>query len=724
MSFHEIRNYLVRLITGMPFCMEDERKTKEQLIKELQALRQKCNATESFTQSKAEDVEVGIDASVPSLTKENKVERELRLYKNIIEYMSVGIMTLRLENRADKYSFHINSVNEAAAKASQTEVKAVLGKRLTEAFPTVEEYGLLELYYDWCQKGEGYQKFPNFSYEDEKMGEGNIYKFEAMYLGDNHVGVFYENITDREKTDKKLKMSEARFREMADSMPQLVWTCLANGPCDYLSKQWVEYTGIPEEPQLGYGWLGQLHPDDRERTIEEWGKKVIDGTDFDIQFRIRDASGEYHQFLTRAVPMRDNSGKIVKWLGSNTDINALKLIEEELKKVSKDMTLARNQAEEANRAKSQFLAMMSHEIRTPMNGVLGTAQLLAKTNLDAKQEKYSNILLNSGQQLLYVINDILDYSKLEANKLEIQNEPFSLVDTIQEVVSVMTSLAGEKEIKLSVEMDTGLPLMMLGDTLRIKQILSNLISNGIKFTECGSVSISVKVASQNGANVKLVFNVKDTGMGISEENIPGLFKEFSQVDSSLTRSIEGTGLGLSICQKLIHLMDGEINIESQLGVGSNFIFTLSFVEVTGTQLNTEKIPELNIGDLRDNQTRILLVEDNEINQIIASDMLEELGCVFDLACNGEEALTKLEKASYDLILMDIHMPIMDGFQATKYIIKKYPNESRPAIVALTADAMSGDKEKCIALGMSDYLTKPINMNELKSMLNKYCHPSL
>ncbi len=386
-------------------------------------------------------------------------------------------------------------------------------------------------------------------------------------------------------------------------------------------------------------------------------------------------------------------------------------------RVNRQLKQAKESAESANIAKTRFLAMMSHEIRTPMNGVVGIAQLLAKTHLNPDQRKYVQLLLKSGQHLIYVINDILDYSKLGAGKLKLSQEPFDLRLCVQEVVDMMKGAAEEKHIDLSFAIDADIPLAILGDSIRLKQVISNLLSNAIKFTHQGAVSVTLKRFSSEKSGLELLFSVKDTGIGISQEDTSHLFTEFSQLDSSMTRSKEGTGLGLAICQKLVRLMGGKIFVDSQVGVGSEFCFTIPLVEAPAISIQDKSSMSDQEGKPAD--IKILLVEDNEINQIIAMDMLNQLGYQFDLVSNGKEALDKLEDTNYDLIFMDIHMPIMDGLTATQHILQKYISENRPAIIATTADALSEDKQRYLQAGMDGYLAKPINLSELDAIIKKH-----
>ena len=393
-------------------------------------------------------------------------------------------------------------------------------------------------------------------------------------------------------------------------------------------------------------------------------------------------------------------------------------LEEQVAKRTEELEKSKIKAESANQAKSQFLAMMSHEIRTPMNGVLGTAQLLEKTPLNVDQEKYVQLLLKSGQHLMCVINDILDFSKLEAKKLDLTEEPFDPKQVTQEVIDLMKGLAEEKNIGLSSTINIGVPALVLGDAIRLRQVLSNLISNAIKFTHEGEVSVLASVLSHDSPDIELLFRIKDTGIGIPSDKLSDLFKEFSQIDSSATRPVEGTGLGLVICQKLIRLMGGEICVESQIGVGSEFYFSLKLIEIPVIKVISSQ-QDIDSIELEKIPLRILLVEDNEINQIVAIDMLKDLGYSCDVANNGQEAYSMWKEKFHDLIFMDIHMPILDGIATTEKILQNSSNENRPMIYAMTADVLSEVKQTYLNMGMDGCIAKPIDMSELKAVFIHY-----
>ena len=392
----------------------------------------------------------------------------------------------------------------------------------------------------------------------------------------------------------------------------------------------------------------------------------------------------------------------------------------ERKKFEAELIKAKDIAESATKSKSRFLANMSHEIRTPMNGIIGMANILKTTKLNSEQQDHLNLISISANNLLAIINDILDLSKIESDQLTMENIDFDLIENINDIIKILQIKTNEKGIDLKINYTNNIPQFIKGDPVRLNQIILNLINNAIKFTEKGSVEVFVSKISENTNKIKLHFKIIDTGIGISKEGQKKLFKEFSQVYSYTTRKHGGTGLGLAISKKLSEKMNGEIGVESELGKGSTFWFTVEVEIGSSPEKLGSEISELNNIEVG-KSLKILIAEDNLINQKVAKMTLEKLGHIVDLAENGEIAVEKFLANEYDIILMDVQMPVMNGIDATRQIrkIEEAINKSKGIrIVAMTANVMKQDKEEYLASGMDDFVSKPFKINELINILEK------
>ncbi|KAA3616974.1 MAG: response regulator [Calditrichaeota bacterium] len=407
----------------------------------------------------------------------------------------------------------------------------------------------------------------------------------------------------------------------------------------------------------------------------------------------------------------------------NEVINQKKQLNEASKNLKKEKSV-RKQAQALAAAKSSFLQTMSHEIRTPMNGVLGMTDLLMDTHLSKEQHEYVDTIKTSGEILLTVINDILDYSKIDAGKLNLEKRPVHIGNFIDSTVKLFTTRLNESKTKLTYKIDKALPAYILGDIIRLRQIVSNILNNAIKFTNEGLIDLQVvleRIDQDNNLFIKFI--IKDSGIGIAKNKLKFLFKNFSQIDSSTTRKYGGTGLGLAICKKLVSLMNGDIGVESTLGKGSTFHFTIP----------TEKVLEQDI-DLSDEETnlsishdfakqyplKIMIVEDNYINQKLAQKFLQKLGYEdIQLANDGREAIKKVKSEKIEFVFMDCMMPGVDGFEATSTIRQMEDNKNSIAIIALTASVLPENESRCYNAGMNDYITKPLKIEEIIRTIKKY-----
>lgn len=397
----------------------------------------------------------------------------------------------------------------------------------------------------------------------------------------------------------------------------------------------------------------------------------------------------------------------------NKELDGIRI---ELLRNNAQLKTSREIAEEANDAKSQFLANISHEIRTPINGIIGFLELLETTDLDEIQSDYIHEIQNSSKLLLFIINNILDFSKIETDRLAISNIPFSLRETVGLVVSQASCEAEKKNLELILDIDAAIPEIISGDPNRISQIVSNLMGNAVKFTEKGHVKLGIKNKRLNHRDF-IEFRISDTGIGIKKQKLPNIFKAFTQEDSSLTRRYGGTGLGLIITRKLVGLMGGKIIAESEKGAGSTFKVLIPYKNIDFKSL--EKGEGSSCSPIeQDGKAKILLAEDNRINLKFMTSLLKKMGIECDTALNGQEAVTFCSHKNYDMVFMDIQMPELDGYDATREIRKNSQSE-KPVIVALTANAMTGDRDKCLDAGMDDYIPKPISKTDLTFIFKKY-----
>jgi PAS domain S-box-containing protein len=403
------------------------------------------------------------------------------------------------------------------------------------------------------------------------------------------------------------------------------------------------------------------------------------------------------------------------------DITERKRMEEELKKKTAELVIAKEAAESATNAKAAFLANMSHEIRTPMNAVIGFTSLLLDEPMNPDQKEFAEGIREGGEALLAIINDILDFSRME-KETELELQPFSLKQCINESLDLVAVQAGNKCLNLSSTIKYGTPDTIIGDHGRLRQVLVNLLANAVKFTDIGDVSMTVS-SKANDKGHQILFRIADTGIGIPEDKINEIFEPFNQVERTISRKRDGVGLGLAISRRLVELMGGKIWVESVPGYGSTFSFTIQAAAIPSKHSNfgEVKLEASRKENSKRKSLRLLVAEDNPSNQKVLVEMLKRLGYKPDVAADGLEVLQALERQHYDMVLMDIRMPEMDGITATREIRKKWP-EKGPKIIAITAFALKGDREKCLEAGMDDYISKPIQKKTLEAVLMKYEKP--
>lgn len=675
---------------------------------------------------------------------------------------------------------------------------------------------------------------------------------EIVWIGQNVRMFFKENsdrvwkvssvardVTQRVLTERNLRVSEERFRTLAEKAPIGIFQTDKNGNAVYMNQRWAEIAEMELSLAMGSGWAGAVYEEDQDTVFTAWQMAVDQSTEFSELFRLLTPTGSVRWVRGKATPLKDADNHVIGYIGTINDVTDIKRAQERIEESEKHYRLisenssdvislhsldstftfvtasiknlhgyepeevigkkaldfmhpedaasfdgnelinqlnqlselhpvqfriltkqgqivwgeniikpvftngilsgfqssvrdiskrklaeealkkAKEEAEEATKAKSQFLSMMSHEIRTPMNAIIGLTNLLLQEEPKPDQTESLKLLKFSGDNLLTIINDILDFSKIEAGKIVMEQIDFDLHQLIQNIVNMLKNRASEKGIQLFFVFDTNVPRVIVGDPVRISQVITNLLGNAIKFTEKGYVEIRISYQGTNGNQELVQVTVKDTGIGIPAENVNQIFESFTQASEDTTRKFGGTGLGLSITKRLLDIMNSSIKVESKLGYGSTFSFVLTVPEGNAEKVNAaqhqfNQQPEKVSG-------RVLLAEDNRVNQIVASNFLKKWGIEMDIASNGLEAVQMIQNKSYKLVLMDLQMPQMDGFEASK-IIRAIDTDSyfkKIPIIALTASAMSEVRDQVTEAGMNDYITKPFDPDDLQTKIFNY-----
>jgi len=518
-------------------------------------------------------------------------------------------------------------------------------------------------------------------------------------------------------TDDTAAEEPGDFERFFDLITDLACIVSTDGYFKKVNAAWETTLGYTREELLGTPMIGFIHPEDLERTIREAARQGPAHRTRHFENRYRCKDGTYRIFDWVTTFNRDETTRF----GVARDITEQRLFEESLRKSELDLHNAKDAAERANQAKSEFLANMSHEIRTPMNGIIGLTELVLGTALSAEQREYLVDVKNCADSLLRILDDVLDFSKIEAGKLEFETIEFDVRQVVEETFKVLGVRAAGKNLELSSEVRPDVPATVLGDPVRLRQILVNLTGNAIKFTERGGVRIYVEPLAATHDRIEIHFSVKDTGIGIPLAKQQQVFRAFVQADSSSTRTFGGTGLGLAISSQLVELMGGRIWLESEEGNGSTFHFTATLgvapaITSAGGPAQTEATPASNRAGL---PLRLLVVEDNPVNRLVALRMLESRNHAATTAANGQEALDILASQEFDCVLMDVQMPLIDGFEATAAIRRREESSGqRVPIVAMTAHAMKGYREHCLAAGMDDYLTKPVRADDLFAVIDR------
>lgn len=655
------------------------------------------------------------------------------LFHSLFENMSSGVAVYAAVDAGNDFIF--KDINPAVERLENIQRNAVIGQRLTDVFPGIKEFGLLEVLQRVWKSGQ-HEHFPLSFYHDERITgwrDNHVHR-----LASGEVVAVYDDITARKQSEMALMLSNQRVTSLLDSMAEGTYGVDINGHCTFVNQSFLRILGY-DNPEEVIGQHihelthhshadGQPYPAEECRMYQAYRRHEKIHCDSEV-FWCRDGTAKAVEYWSHPI---FTEGKVTGAIATFIDIterkrNAAELaqhrnhLENLVEARTHDLSIAKEAAEAANRAKSAFLAVMSHELRTPMNAIMGMTDLALRRATEPRQIDQLNKAARAADHLLALINNILDLSRIEAERLTLEETPFQLGAVLENLSSMIGQTASNKGLKLVLDIAPELASRAVtGDPLRLGQILLNLAVNAIKFTEQGSVTVRALLTEERQSCLSLRFEVVDTGIGISPEDQKRIFNPFEQSDGSMTRKYGGSGLGLTISKRLVKMMHGQIGIESKHGNGSTFWFTArlkpaeSFTAAPSQPHNTSAEEELRATYAG---TRVLLVEDEPINQEVSRELLEAVGLQVDLADDGMAAVDLAKRTNYALILMDMQMPRMNGIEATE-AIRALPDRQHTPILALTANAFNEDRERCHKAGMNDHISKPVDPEKLfETLLN-------
>lgn len=639
-------------------------------------------------------------------------ERTLQLefsearFRSIIESASDIIFRINVQG-------YFTYVNPTAVKKIGYSKEELLQMNFTALVTEEHRSRVQQFYYQQAknQQSESYLEFPVKTKAGTIMwlGQSVIYNFNSEGKIDQ-ISAVSRDITEQQEVLDAIQKSESKYRNIISNMNLGLLEVDMEDQIQQANQSFCEMSGYTLEELTGHKasdlFLRGQHMDTMSRINDYRQEGISDA----YEIIVKTKNGDARWWLISGGPLYDDKGKQIGTIGIHLDITEQKKLEYQLKD-------AKTKAEFSAKAKEIFLANMSHEIRTPMNGILGMARHLEKTELTQKQSFYLETITSAADHLLTILNDILDLSKIEAGKLEIEHVPFDLYELILKSKNILSPKAEEKGIQFHIDLDDGVNQELIGDPTRINQVIFNLMGNAIKFTDEGYVKISCELVKDFDLTQQIRFTISDTGIGMDASYLNKIFNKFSQEDKSVARKYGGTGLGMSISQQLIDLMDGTLDVASEKGKGTSISFEINLQK--GSVEPSKKEPkEMDLEHFKSqlSNKKILLAEDNEMNQLVVGSSLDYIALPYTVANNGQEALEALEKEQFDLILMDVNMPVLDGIAATKKIRR---NNNKIPIIALTANAMESAFQQFYDAGMNDVLTKPFEENDLFKVLVKW-----
>jgi PAS domain S-box-containing protein len=606
----------------------------------------------------------------------DQLKQQSHYVRSILEAGTDPMLIINTQGR-------ITDMNEALEKVTGLTRDHITGTHFSDHFtkPIIAN----QVYLTVFEKGDISDYALTFKKKDgqkDVICNGSVYK-------DSFGNILGAVVVAREKLTSKYS------RSLIEASLDPLITINSEGKITDINEMLTRITGSSREKIIGTDFFGYFT--ETKKAHELYRETFAKGSIVNYPLTMKGMNGKFTDVLCNASVYKDKLGNVLGTVIVARDITVQKQFEAELIE-------AKTKAEDAVRSKQQFLSNMSHEIRTPMNAIIGFTKVVLKTDLSEKQKEYINAIKSSGDQLIVLINDILDLAKVDAGKMTFEKKPFKLRSSIANMAQLFKAKFQEKDLKFKQEFDESIPEVLIGDAVRLHQVIINLIGNSIKFTHKGQITLGVHVKEQKQEDVTIEFTVTDTGIGIEPDKLDQIFDNFQQATSETTRLYGGTGLGLSIVKQLVEAQGGEVWVKSKPGEGSTFGFNLCF-ETTKAELNTEQ-EKTQKTERSDKRYKILVAEDVKLNQLLIKTLLEEFGYDQDIAENGKIAVEKATNGNYDLILMDLHMPEMNGFEATEEIRTKL--KLNIPIIALTADVTTVDVERCKTVGMTDYISKPID----------------